>query len=106
MQLREGKSYTINAETYCKDNYIFNSSTFKGTIEINSLDLVSVNGYISGEFIVTIYAVHTMTSFNIEKFKLDWILFDNDITKINCTCGAKHTSFPDHHSDWCDLKKE
>lgn len=20
-----------------------------------------------------------------------------------CTCGAKHTSFPNHHYDWCDL---
>ena len=23
-----------------------------------------------------------------------------------CTCGAKHTSFPNHHLDWCDLKKD
>ena len=22
-----------------------------------------------------------------------------------CTCGAKHTSFPTHHSDWCDVKR-
>lgn len=20
-----------------------------------------------------------------------------------CTCGAKHTSFPNHHLSWCDL---
>jgi hypothetical protein len=20
-----------------------------------------------------------------------------------CTCGAQHTSFPDHHSEWCDI---
>lgn len=20
-----------------------------------------------------------------------------------CTCGAKHTSFPKHHSSWCDI---
>lgn len=20
-----------------------------------------------------------------------------------CTCGAKHTSFPKHHSTWCDI---
>lgn len=21
-----------------------------------------------------------------------------------CTCGAKYTSFPNHHYDWCDIK--
>lgn len=30
--------------------------------------------------------------------------FDLDEYKlpINCTCGAKHTSFSKHHLNWCD----
>ena len=25
--------------------------------------------------------------------------------ELKCTCGAKYTSFPDKHLDWCDLRR-
>jgi hypothetical protein len=27
------------------------------------------------------------------------------VKKNACDCGAKHTSFPSHHYNWCSLKK-
>lgn len=36
-----------------------------------------------------------------------WFTYDYTLIKTEqpCTCGAKHTSFPNHHSDWCDIKR-
>lgn len=33
-------------------------------------------------------------------------LMEKKVKVIKCTCGAKHTSFPDRHLDWCDLNKK
>ncbi len=27
--------------------------------------------------------------------------FNNNLINKPCDCGAKHTSFPNYHSDWC-----
>ena len=27
-------------------------------------------------------------------------------TRVTCNCGAKHTSFPNYHYDWCDRENK
>lgn len=34
----------------------------------------------------------------------DWEFFEESIK--SCTCGARHTSRPDYHLDFCDLYKK
>jgi hypothetical protein len=39
----------------------------------------------------------------VQELLLDKAAVPKAALKNACTCGASHTSFPNHHARWCDL---
>lgn len=61
-----------------------------------------------------IYGIHyiAISSLGIEMSRVDKFYDEGEddlppipIEESKCDCGAKHTSFPNHHSDWCTVIK-
>jgi hypothetical protein len=44
-------------------------------------------------------------NYNINQI-IDHFKLEADLKRKECDCGAKHTSFPEHHLGWCSLENK
>ena len=41
----------------------------------------------------------------LDLWNIEWTHIEDKLEHDRCNCGAKHTSFPKSHYDWCDVFK-
>lgn len=65
------------------------------------MPLYRIYNYIKNEVQEINISNEDLESLNEEQLALKYFGKDPEIKSTDCECGARYTSFPNHHSDWC-----